>query len=77
MPTYSRAKGIADKCRECSYDPLAVGAWRQQIAACENGGCGLHRFRPVPRSCMNNGVIDPTAVAALRAKLEERQSRQR
>ena len=58
------------KCRECIYDPLARGTWREQVAACESGNCALHGVRPVPRDCMAGGRICPAKVAAIRAKLD-------
>lgn len=65
----SRTAAIAEKCKDCIYDPGARGAWREQVAACENGGCALHCVRPVPRTCVTGGQIDRAAVAALRQKL--------
>jgi hypothetical protein len=65
----SRAAAIAAKCRDCIYDPLSAGTWREQVAACESGNCPLFDVRPVPRTCIVDGVIDAPAIACLRAKL--------
>jgi len=66
----SRTAAIAAKCKDCIFDPLARGTWREQVAACENGGCALNSVRPVPRSCIVNGEIHRPTVAALRRKLD-------
>lgn len=60
---------INAKCRECIYDPLSRGTWREQVADCINANCGLHPVRPVPRDCMAGGRICSAKVAAVRAKL--------
>lgn len=39
---------IARKCRDCTYDELEPGTWREQCAACPIEVCPLHAFRPVP-----------------------------
>jgi len=33
-------------CRQCIYDPHAMGAWRQQVEACTAPDCGLYPVRP-------------------------------
>lgn len=71
----SRTQAIADKCRECAYDEFARGAWREQVAMCVSVSCPLHAVRPVPRHCVSNGVIDRSAVAAIRSKLEEAEAK--
>ncbi len=43
----SRKKAIEDKCKDCTYDPLAPGTWRQQCELCAVTVCALHRYRPV------------------------------
>jgi hypothetical protein len=65
----SRASAINAKCRECIYDPLGRGTWREQVADCASANCALHAVRPVPRDCMVAGSICPVKVAAVRAKL--------
>lgn len=69
----SRVTAIATKCRDCIYDPLAVGTWREQVAACVSANCALHAVRPVPRACLRAGEPDPVAIAALRENLDARQ----
>lgn len=43
----SRQKAINDKCKDCIYDPLAPGNWRQQTGACTIKSCSLWPYRPV------------------------------
>jgi hypothetical protein len=69
MPTISRVQAIANKCRECVYDPHHRGTWREQVADCASANCPLHAVRPVPRNCMDGGRICPVKLAELRAKL--------
>ncbi len=57
-------------CKDCGYDSLNPGTWREQIAACPATNCNLHSVRAVPRHCMRGGQIDPAAIAAVIAKLE-------
>ncbi|WP_206363580.1 hypothetical protein [Sphingomonas crocodyli] len=66
----SRAAAINAKCRECIYDRLSVGNWREQVAACASSNCALHSVRPVPRSCVVDGRYDLAAISVIRAKLD-------
>jgi hypothetical protein len=43
----SRQKAINEKCRDCIYDPLAGGTWRQQVENCTIQTCSLWPYRPV------------------------------
>ena len=44
----TRQAAIAAKCRDCIFDPMAKGSWKEQIADCASSPCALHPFRPVP-----------------------------
>jgi len=66
----SLRKAIDGQCRNCIYDPLSRGTWREQVAACASANCSLFAVRPVPRDCLSAGVINRAAVAAVRSKLE-------
>lgn len=45
----SRAKAIANMCKQCIYDPIGGnGTWRQQVEACTSTGCPLFAYRPLP-----------------------------
>lgn len=37
---------INAKCKDCIYDPLAGGTWRQQVDRCTSPECGLFDVRP-------------------------------
>ena len=43
---------IDNMCKDCTYDELDKGTWRQQVAACTIKTCPLHSVRPV--SAKNN-----------------------
>ena len=49
----SRTSAINDKCRDCIYDPLAGGTWRQQTEACRSKSCALWPYRPVTIDTVN------------------------
>ena len=40
-------KAIDNMCKDCAYDELDKGTWRQQVAACTIKRCPLHSVRPV------------------------------
>ena len=44
----TRQQAIAAKCKECIYDELDQGTWRQQVKACDIESCALHPYRPMP-----------------------------
>mgnify|MGYP000435623285 CR=1 FL=1 len=41
-----RQEAINKNCRECSYDELCDGTWRDQIEGCHITKCALYDFRP-------------------------------
>lgn len=44
-------RGAIDaKCRDCTFDEVEPGNWRQQVSACPVTTCPLHPVRPVSRS---------------------------
>lgn len=44
----SMKKAIAEKCKDCIYDPLSgLGTWLQQVTGCTSPNCALYPFRPV------------------------------
>jgi hypothetical protein len=43
----SLRKAINDKCRDCIYDSLARGTWRQQVEGCTIKSCSLWPHRPM------------------------------
>ena len=46
----TRQQAIDAKCKECTYDPLDDGTWRQQVEQCELTACALYPYRPKSRS---------------------------
>ena len=44
----TRQQAINLKCKECIYDELDQGTWRQQVKACDIESCALHPYRPMP-----------------------------
>ena len=52
----TRAKASAAKCKECIYDELDEGTWRQQVKACDIESCVLHPYRPMPYKPRNQAV---------------------
>jgi hypothetical protein len=38
---------VAEKCKDCAYDPYDRGNWVQQVTACEAFDCPLWIVRPV------------------------------
>ena len=46
----SMRAAINAKCKDCSYDPLDRGTWRQQVGACTDTECSLHPLRPMPET---------------------------
>ena len=42
----SLRKAIDAMCKDCTYDELDKGTWRQQVAACTIKRCPLHSVRP-------------------------------
>jgi len=48
-PRPSSRKAINAKCKDCIYDPVDGGTWRQQVEACTSPDCPLFQLRPVSR----------------------------
>ena len=55
MTKPSLRSSIDAKCRDCIYDSLEPGGWRQQVAACTCRDCPLFAVRPRPRSLIVRG----------------------
>ena len=43
----SLRKAINEKCKDCTYDPLDRGTWREQVEACHITDCELWEVRPI------------------------------
>ena len=48
----TRQQAIEAKCKDCTYDELDDGTWRQQVERCELIECSLWEYRPISRSNM-------------------------
>lgn len=65
----SLRKAVNQNCKDCTYDDLAKGTWRQQVSLCSVNKCALwpHRpktTRPIPESVLSwygvkNGEYEP------------------
>lgn len=75
----SRLAAINAKCRECIYDPMSPGNWRQQVEACSSANCPLHSFRPISRpkrrAAEADAILPPTQGALCTGGLETGQFR--
>ena len=50
----SAKKCIAEKCKECIYDPTEPYSWRKQVENCPITTCGLYPVRPITVASINN-----------------------
>ena len=65
----TRQKAINANCKDCMYDPLAAGTWRQQVALCSVCTCPLRPYRPMP-----TGTIPESVYASYSVSTEERRA---
>lgn len=49
----SLKKCIEEKCKDCTYDPLAGGTWREQVELCRVTKCALWPVRPMTVATIN------------------------
>ncbi len=42
----SLRKAIDQNCKNCAYDEIAAGTWRQQVTLCSVKSCALYDVRP-------------------------------
>ena len=45
--TKSKAKAINEMCKDCTYDSMDKGTWREQVQSCNIKRCPLFNFRPL------------------------------
>ena len=57
----TRQQAIDAKCKDCIYDPLDDGTWRQQVEGCDITDCALWNYRPRSRSKLPN-ITDSVSV---------------
>ena len=53
----SLRKAINGKCKDCIYDDLAAGTWRQQVTICSSEDCPLFHVRPKSKSTIPEAVL--------------------
>lgn len=76
----SLRKAINHKCKECLYDPVGKGTWREQVAVCTSWDCPLWNARPKPTkasisrliSVMEEQGLGEVAVNRLIAELDRK-----
>ena len=54
----SLRKAVNEKCRDCIYDDLAAGTWRQQVHLCSSYSCPLWPHRPKSASPIPASVLE-------------------
>ena len=53
----SMRKAVNEKCKQCTYDPLAgLGTWRQQTEGCTVKSCALWEIRPKSKPSKNEAT---------------------
>jgi len=65
----TRQKAINAKCKDCIYDPVDGGTWREQVQRCTSTDCALfeHRPKPIVRN-PNPGPVPLSLQGVQRAK---------
>jgi len=53
----TRQQAIAAKCKDCSYDHLDFGNWKQQVTRCGGNDCALYPYRPISRHPLDEAKI--------------------
>jgi len=53
----SLRKAIDNNCKNCIYDDLAAGTWRQQVTLCSVKSCALRDVRPKTSSAIPESVL--------------------
>lgn len=48
MTRPSLRAAIDAMCKNCIYDPISPGTWREQVEGCSSSNCPLHAVRPIP-----------------------------
>jgi hypothetical protein len=43
----TKQEAINAKCKDCNYDELDKGTWREQVESCKATDCSLWEFRPI------------------------------
>lgn len=59
VTTLTRKQSINKNCKDCIYDSVSAGTWRQQVEACPVTTCALYDWRPLP---FKASVLAPTTI---------------
>ena len=59
----SLRKSINEKCKDCTYDPMGEGNWRQQVGDCRVKVCALWPIRPVSKPHGDGGKAPQEAIS--------------
>jgi hypothetical protein len=51
-------QAINQNCKDCIYDPLAAGTWRQQVTLCSVGSCAFFALRPTTKRPIPECVLN-------------------
>jgi hypothetical protein len=55
-PRPSMRRAINAKCKECIYDRVADGTWREQVESCTSQDCALWILRPRASRAVDEAV---------------------
>jgi len=67
----SLRKAIDQNCKNCAYDEITAGTWRQQVTLCGVKSCALYDVRPksthpIPESVLSYYGVSLTEYQSLR-----------
>ena len=52
MKINTRKQAIDEKCKDCIYDSLGGGTWKEQTENCPDNTCSLYSFRPLTNATL-------------------------
>ena len=73
----SLKKAVEAKCKDCTYDPLDKGTWRDQVERCNVRSCALWPVRPMTVATITlnrkakDGIVDGVDINAILADLDD------
>lgn len=72
----SLRQAINAKCKDCTYDPVAPGTWRQQVTLCSVTVCPLWPVRPktdahIPESVLRFYGVDSAEFQKIQSNQRE------
>ena len=72
----TRQQAIDANCKDCNYDDLDVGTWRDQIERCSSPQCPFYEYRPLTTATKKRlqeervASMTPEELRSYRAKQE-------